>query len=565
MMGTAKCAQPNAATMRRHWRRSCCAVAVLCVLAPAGLRAADLGDVDGWDIRWDNTVRYTAAFRLFGQDGALIADPNADDGDRNFSRGLVSDRFDLLSEFDVSKGNFGLDVSADGWYDTVYHQSNHNDSPATFNPYSVAHNQFTRATEILQGEDADLLNAFVHDSFDVGDTPVSLRLGRNSLLWGESLYFAGNGIAAGQAPIDEIKAASEPEAEAKEVYLPVGQASITVQPTPALALSAYYQFEWRRSRLPGSGSYFSDADYLDAGGERLIVSPGQYLYRGADQTPRSSGQFGFAVTATVQDFDLGLYAIRFDAKEPELYLLPGVWTNPAFGRVGTYELAFPAGIDAYGASFSTYIGQSTIAGEVSMRNNMPLVSAANYALAGGSGGGGYGPALQGAGYNAALLPAGPPVTVTPSYIQNTYAIGQTLHGQLSSVSTLSPTSMWDGADFSAEFAANDVLEVTRYGADLAPGRTSFAVAMRAVFEPHYFAVLPALDLSVPIGLGYDLIGRSRTDASLNAGAGDVELGVTATYRAVWQGSITMTHFIGSPSSQPFADRDFISLSLERTF
>jgi hypothetical protein len=27
----------------------------------------------------------------------------------------------------------------------------------------------------------------------------------------------------------------------------------------------------------------------------------------------------------------------------------------------------------------------------------------------------------------------------------------------------------------------------------------------------------------------------------------------------------MTHFIGSPSSQPFADRDFISLSLERTF
>jgi len=565
MGGTIRCAQPTTATMRRLCRNASWAVAAFCVLVPnAGVRAADLGDVDGWDVRWDNTVRYTAAFRLFRQSDALIADPNADDGDRNFSPGLVSNRFDLLSELDVSKGNFGLDVSADGWYDTVYHQTNHNDSPATFNPYTVPHNHFTHATEILQGEDADLLNAFVHDSFDVGDTPVSFRLGRNSLLWGESLFFASNGIAAGQAPIDEIKAAGEPDAEAKEVYLPVDQASITIQPNPLFALSGYYQFEWRRSRLPASGSYFSDADYLDAGGERLILSPGQYLYRGPDQTPSSSGQFGVALTATVQDIDFGLYAIRFDAKEPQLYLLPGVASNPAIGRMGSYELAFPTDIDAYGASLSTYIGQSTIAGEVSMRNNMPLVSAANYALAGG-GGGGYGAAFRGVGYSAELLPVGPPVAVTPTYIQNTYAIGQTLHGQLSSVSTLSPTSIWDGADFSAELAANDVLDVTRFGVDLAPGRTSFAAAMRAVFEPRYFEVAPALDLSVPIGVGYDLVGRSSTDASLNAGAGDVELGVSATYRAVWQGSITITHFVGSPSSQPFADRDFISLSLERTF
>ena len=73
------------------------------------------------------------------------------------------------------------------------------------------------------------------------------------------------------------------------------------------------------------------------------------------------------------------------------------------------------------------------------------------------------------------------------------------------------------------------------------------------------------NVSVPIGLGYDLVGRSSTDASLNAGGGDVELGVSATYRTVWQGSITLTHFIGSPAQQSFADRDFISLSLERAF
>ena len=92
-------------------------------------------------------------------------------------------------------------MSADAWYDTVYHQTNHNNWPSSFNPYSVPNNEFTRAVQRQEGEDADLLNAFLYDSFDVGDVPVSFRIGRHSLLWGESLFFAGNGIAAGQAPI----------------------------------------------------------------------------------------------------------------------------------------------------------------------------------------------------------------------------------------------------------------------------------------------------------------------------------------------------------------------------
>jgi hypothetical protein len=516
--------------------------------------AADVGEVDGWDVRWDNTIRYTAAVRLFGQNASLISNPNSDDGDRNFAAGLISDRVDLLSELDISDGNFGFDASAAAWYDTVYHQANHNNWPSTFNPYSVPHNEFTSATQRLDGEDVDLLNAFIHGEFDAGNIPVTFRIGRHSLLWGESLFFADNGIAAGQAPIDAIKAASQPDAQAKEVFLPVAQASITVQPTPNTAISAYYQFEWRRTRLPGSGSYFSDADYLDAGGERIIIAPGQYLYRGPDQTPGSSGQFGVAATATLADIDFGLYAIRFSAKEPELYLLPGI-ASYGPGSVGTYELVYPGGIDAYGASFSTYVGESTIAGEASVRLHMPLVSATDFALAGEGGGSGYAYVPE----NSRHLNASPLDTV------NSYAEGETFHAQLSSVSTFSPSGVWDGADFSVEFAANDLLATTQNAYALFPNRTRFAAAMRAVFEPKYFEVAPGLDVSLPVGLGYDMIGRSSIDSSLNAGAGDAEIGISATYRTVWQGSLTMTHYIGQANRQPFADRDFISLSLERTF
>lgn len=523
---------------------------------PAG--ASDLFEYDGWDLRWDNTLRYTSAFRLVPRNPALVADPNADDGDRNFVPGFISNRFDLVSEFDISNGPFGVEVSGTAWYDTVYHGTNSNDSPATFNPFSVPHNRFTRATETLQGEDADLLNAFAYGSFAIGDMPVSLRVGRHTLLWGESLFFADNGIAAGQAPIDAIKATSEPEAEAKEVYLPVTQASLTIQPRADLSFSFYDQFEWRRTRLPASGSYFSDADFLDAGGERLIVAPDQYLYRTADQRPSASGQYGAAMHVTVGDVDYGFYALRFNAKEPQIFLESGAVAGSAPGQVGDYWLEFPTGIQAYGSSFSTYVGESALAGEVSVRRYMPLVSQTLFALPGGSGSGGYG------GFSYAALRA-PDDVSQPYFGVTSYAVGDTLQAQLSSVSTLSPGALWDGADLSAEVAANDRLRVTGGAAVLDRSRDALAAALRAVFEPHYYEVLPALDLSLPIGLGYDFLGNSSTDSSMNNGAGDVEFGVTATYRTVWDASLTLTHYFGPPDRQPFADRDFVSISIERTF
>lgn len=519
---------------------------------PAG--GADLFESDGWDVRWDNTLRYTAAFRLFPYDALIVANPNGDDGDRNFAAGPISNRLDWLSEFDVSKGPFGVDVSAAAWYDTIYHGTNANDAPQTFNPYSVPHNRFTRSTEELMGEDADLLNAFAYGSIDIGEIPVSLRIGRHTLLWGESLFFANNGIAAGQAPVDAIKAASEPEAEAKEVFLPVDQVSATIQPWPNISFSFYNQFEWRRTRLPASGSYFSVADFLDAGGERVIVAPGEYLYRTADTRPPASGQYGAAMHITIEDTDFGFYAIRFDAKNPEIILQsaappPG---NPQ--NVGNYWLAFPQGIDAYGTSFSTYAGSTALAGEFSYRSNMPLVSQALFLLPGG-GGVGYGPARV-----APAAPANP-----QSYDILSYPVGDTLQAQVSAVSTFAPGPLWQAADLSAEVAANDLLRVTSGASDLDASRSQFAAALRAVFEPHYYEVVPALDLSVPLGLGFGLVGNSSVDSSMNYGTGDMEVGVTATWRTVWIGSLTFTHYLGAPGRQPFADRDFISLGVERTF
>jgi hypothetical protein len=66
-------------------------------------------------------------------------------------------------------------------------------------------------------------------------------------------------------------------------------------------------------------------------------------------------------------------------------------------------------------------------------------------------------------------------------------------------------------------------------------------------------------------LGYNFTGLSATDYTENAGAGDVELGLSATYLSVWKADLTFTSFFGRPYRQPLVDRDFTLLSLERAF
>ena len=84
-------------------------------------------------LRWNNTIRFNYARRVEGRDQAITNAPNSDDGDRNFRRGTVSSRLDLLSEFDlVYKRNYGLRVTATAWYDDAY-RSLDNDSAATSN------------------------------------------------------------------------------------------------------------------------------------------------------------------------------------------------------------------------------------------------------------------------------------------------------------------------------------------------------------------------------------------------------------------------------------------------
>ncbi len=539
--------------------------------------AAELVNNGDTAVRWDNTIKYSAAYRLGAADARLIQSPNADDGDRNFHAGVISNRLDILSELDANFGRWGASVSAAAWYDNAYNNAPDADTSPQRAIYPVR-DHFSSDVRDLHGRYVELLNAFVTGSADLGGMPVSLRAGRHTVLWGESLFFAANGIAAGQAPIDTIKAMSVPLSRAKEVFMPANQVSLSAQPHPGMVINAYYQFEWRKSRLPGVGSYFSAADFVDAGGYRLYVGRNQYLGRGSSQDAKGGGQFGLAVRFIRNDFDVGLYALKYHAKEPQLYMrpypravaaaarersaeverpaaygsAPGVYAGPSnplqsdpiydfgtgTGEVGDYVFVYPENIQIYGASFSGYLGDSNVAAEISMRRRAPLAS------------------------KALLITGGASWDADKNAL---FARGDTLHAQASIVSSFAPNRAWDSASFSAEIAANSRLKLTHNAAMFDDSRTRSYVGGRALFEPIYFAVFPGMDISVPLSVGYGLAGRSSVDSGQVSKAGSFELGLSATYRAVWRGSLTLTRFLGAPDRQPFADRHFVSLSIQTTF
>ncbi|SPO54604.1 conserved exported protein of unknown function [Pseudomonas sp. JV551A1] len=527
------------------------AAAIACDLGGPGAYAfqIDTGNSD-IKLRWDNTLKYSTAWRLKSPLSKLISDTNYDDGDRNFSKGLISNRTDLLSELDIQYGNFGARASGAAWYDDVYNKSNDNNSPDTVNQLSRAYDEFPSATRDLHGRKGELLDAFVFGRFDLmGDSRATFRLGRHALLYGESLFFGSNGIAGGQAPMDVIKSQSVPNTQYKELVRPTQQISGQLQINPRLSIGAYYQLRWEKQRLPASGSYFSTLDILGDGGEIMRFGGPFNATRGRDIKAKDSGQGGLQVRFRIGETDYGLYAIQFHDKGPQLYLrgaLPG--TPPGVDLPAEYAWVYPENIQAYGASASHTFGEFNIAGEVSVRRNQPLASDAQVDL-------------LGTGNNDS---------------NPLYAVGNTAHAQVSWMATLAPNFLANETDFSGEVAWNRTTSITRNPDALNPNADRDAWNIRMVYEPRYRQVFPGTDLSIPLGIGYGLGNSSALGtAFLGNHVGDVSIGIAGSYLQVWRFSANYTHFIGPKGlasedghgsfKQTLKDRDFLSLSVNRTF
>ena len=125
-------------------------------------------------------------------------------------------------------------------------------------------------------------------NFDLGTVPTSLKAGRLSLYWGESLFVGGNlhGIAYAQNPLDLQKGFATPGTEAKELFRPLGQVSGQAQVTDTVSVAAQYFWQWEEFRYPEGGTYTGPVDFAFNGPVRQFL-PGPGSVRHARQSHRA--------------------------------------------------------------------------------------------------------------------------------------------------------------------------------------------------------------------------------------------------------------------------------------
>ena len=526
-------------------------------------RAATLYNNGNVTVSLESTLSWTSGVRTGSPNAQLLANPNGDDGDRNFRHGLVENRGDILEQLDVADGNYGFHGSFAAWLDTVYLQHNQNNSASTYNSFG-SNNSFTSSTVNKQGRRFEPLSAYLFGSEDFGngDQNLTWRIGRQTVLWGDSLFFGQDAIAGGQAPLDLYRATTVADLQAQDLFLPTGSMYVSYTVNSLLTIQAYDNFEYEADQFPGSGSYFSANDFLSAGSQRILIASTPFgelaSYHGRDKQPNNGfGQFGVALRSHIGDVDVGAYYIRFDDKAPEIYAFapaPGAPT-PAKGglSVGTYSLVYAQNINAFGVSGSGTVMGANVAGEISGRTNMDLFS---------------GPGI--------MIPYGEQANTTT---HPRYAIGDTIDAQISTIyETPALPLMPGGASILAEAVWNKVLTVTENRSALVPGRTAEGAAIEAVFTPTYYNLLPQTEVDVPIGVTANIIGKSQFDPNINAGTGLINLGIKAIYRETWTVGMNYAHYYGTPKAvpaadnnpsgtngQPFIDRDFASLYLQHTF
>jgi hypothetical protein len=549
---------------------SAAAVAAAFACGQAQAFEFDTGDSD-LKVRWDNTIKYSTIYRLQDPDSAQLAryvGSPAGDGDRNFKKGIASNRLDLLTEFDVVHGgNKGLRISGTGWYDDVYQHGNDNATGLSHN-LSVGAKQYNSETRKAVGNDTKLLDAFVFLKGDIGTMPASVRVGRHAVIYGETLMSGANGIAAAQGPVDIVKAATVPGAQVKEFLLPTNQISATLQPTNQISLGGYYQFKWEKSSFFPAGSFLSPNDVVGPGGESMLdVLP---VTRTIDMEPKKTGQWGAQLRYKPDwvDAEFGFYAAKYHDKTPSaVYVNVGVnpfipAPPPASIAPTTYTRVYQQDIKTYGVSASTVLGSDNVSIEASLRDNMPLT------------GGVCAPtSLSGCGYfvNTTTLLGGPAYDNKDNPL---YAVGKTGHITLVDIHVIQPNALLkDGGSVATQLDWHTVRSVTKNPSMIDPTTSKSASQITIAFQADYFQIMDGLDLSIPIVLSHSLSGRSRVYVGWVENGGSLDVGANFKYRNLWKAGINYHHFLGKHGAsigngsfdQTQFDRNYLSFNISTSF
>lgn len=507
---------------RAGWLVAFVAVVGLCASNAAYGLQFMLGPNTG--MSWVTTLGYSRAWRVESPSEEILSNVNADDGDRAFEEGVIRSQVRLLTELEFHYKNFGLFLRADAWYNQVYNEETDNSSEVTDNSAGSAE-EFAPETVEFHRAMVRLLDAFVYGNFKLGGTHLSVRVGRQVVSWGASLFIGG--ISAVQNPVD-VTNIHRAVVEVKSVLLPLGRVLARWQLTPQLSVAGYYTWDWENTELNRTGSYFASTDILAGGDVILARVPGvgvvPALQHVDDNEARSSGQFGFAVNYLVPALNytnFGFYYLHYHNKIPSV-VTGGFVPNPRGpGKIPTtYHAKYFEDIDLYGASFSTAIKRYQFGGEISYKQGTPVTNA-----------------------KGQLVRA------------------DALQVQLNTISHLPWDLLWsDNTTLSAGIAMNMVTD--RDGDELKADKRAAMYAASLSFA--YNNILPATDLTIPISISQGFYNDAAA-AAFTEGNIKVGIGASISYGTAWAFNLNYVQFRGSAEENPLTDRDYVAAKVKYTF
>lgn len=530
---------------RKNWQHPRLLAAVCMALwgscaAPALMALSfDLDDAGEWRLDIDTNLSYSAQWRVAKQDdnkfsyrstGDLIKDSeaytllvNADDGNNNFNRSLVQNRFSIVSEISLTYQNMGVFARGRAYYDSVY-DAKTDQNPQDTRTYNsgqlyggdAGFREFPQGTVDAHRDRLEMLDYFAFYGGELpGDRLFDLRLGSQVINWGEATFYQGiNGL---QNPADVI-AANTPGTEVKEILLPTGALYAQVDLAANVTLEAYYQYEWLKTELNGVGSYFSDRDFLGPGAENFLVAIGDSAIIAVpkinEEKADDDGQWGAALHwITEGGTDIGLYYVNAHSKAPAYQL------NYAGLIPSDYTIAYFEDIQGYAASFTTVLGNANLQGELSYKENVPVV-----------------------------ISSGDPVQ------------GDLLSAQLGGSLVLEPNRLWDDANLTCELASVAITSHDNDELRYDDGATALALRL----ELSYLNVMSGLDLKVPVFLQHTFDGVVL-ESQMIEDATTFNIVVKGIYLNQYTAQIGYTNYFGGSENNLLTDRDNVSISLSYSF
>lgn len=370
--------------------------------------------------------------RLIDAPGAFIG-ANKDDGDLNYRQwDPVAAVTKFSTDLAGSYGDYNFKIGFFAFFDPVNYRFTETHPDTTFQP-SKTGRPYRRGAPLAQ--DLQIKDAFVGGAFNLFDHDFNATVGYQHIRWGESTFVVLNSINELQPP--DARVLHQPGTPINEVFRPVPLITLNTQLAEGMSLDLIYQLAWRPVNPDPGGAFYSNIDFYHS--SEFLIGLGQF-HEDPDRLqripfpisdisnssftanvlplkfaqPNNQGQVGAKLTYYAADFnggtEFGFYGLNYHSRLPYFSVIS---TNESCARnsAGFVEaftdcngfiglnaqnglepapidseqvfFAYPENIQVFGISFNTNVGKWSLAGEYSVRPNMPLqVSAADVFFAG---------------------------------------------------------------------------------------------------------------------------------------------------------------------------------------